>query len=227
MAGREVSFSDAQSSGSFTSVRSGSDRGLAAGVLSSLQSFRSKLYSSGSNASSNIVDDPHHLGSGMRGGSSSSFSREGLQQMLSAHSTISGTADDSTVTDGEGNFTGKSSRPRSIMGGASVTGQSTSKFWSVIGFHHQGSSASRHGGSAAGDAVVTGLRVRMGVATGVVPRNTTVARCALLELAKGEVPASHCLIEVPDDDQWRAACGKILGRSAAAQVNITTTTKVQ
>eukprot|EP00775_Hariotina_reticulata_P004663 gene4663-4916_t len=85
---------------------------------------------------------------------------------------------------GEGTLSGKTGRQRSIIGGSSVAGHSTSKFWSVIGFHHHGGHASRHGGSVAGDAVVKGLRVRMGVATGVVPRNTTIARCALLELAK-------------------------------------------
>ncbi|KAF6255371.1 hypothetical protein COO60DRAFT_215437 [Scenedesmus sp. NREL 46B-D3] len=59
---------------------------------------------------------------------------------------------------------------------------SASRFWSAIGFAPSGSS-SKNSRLADGKSI-QGLRVRMGVASGYVPRNINIARCALFELAK-------------------------------------------
>lgn len=70
--------------------------------------------------------------------------------------------------------------------------QRPSRFWSIIGFSQAiaAAAAERHGSSSSGSRFVDGsclrgLRVRMGVASGYVPQDTNIARCALLELAKG------------------------------------------
>lgn len=67
---------------------------------------------------------------------------------------------------------------------------SGSKFWAAIGFSSNSSTGSTGGaaggGGGGGSGHVRGLRVRMGVASGLVPRNTDIAHCALFELAKGE-----------------------------------------
>jgi hypothetical protein len=73
---------------------------------------------------------------------------------------------------------------------------SASRFWSAIGFAASGSS-SKSSRLADGKSI-RGLRVRMGVASGYVPRNTNIARCALFELAKGEDTTASALMLCTD-----------------------------
>jgi hypothetical protein len=55
----------------------------------------------------------------------------------------------------------------------------------MIGLGMQGS-ATLAGKAVCGEALQQGLRVRMGVASGVVPAGVTISNCSLLQLAKGE-----------------------------------------
>jgi hypothetical protein len=55
----------------------------------------------------------------------------------------------------------------------------------MIGLGLQGSS-SLAGKAAGPEAAQQGLRVRMGVASGVVPAGVNISNCSLLQLAKGE-----------------------------------------
>lgn len=52
-----------------------------------------------------------------------------------------------------------------------------------LGLQGSGSMAGKGGGC---EAVAQGLRVRMGVASGVVPAGVNISNCSLLQLAKGE-----------------------------------------
>lgn len=63
---------------------------------------------------------------------------------------------------------------------------SINRFWSMMGMPVKDRQDSGRGQ----DDGIRGLRVRMGVATGWVPRHTDIGRCALFELAKGE-PKLH------------------------------------
>lgn len=148
---------------------SGSSAGSS--VLGALQSLSARISSIGGGSSA----------SGVMQSNSSYFSylpEASLTLTNTMASTMDGTIDG--TLDGTGGGGTVTSRQRSLVSGGAT--QSSGRFWSIIGFHN----ASKSSGTQHGDSIVQrGLRIRMGVASGLVPRSVNISRCALFELAKG------------------------------------------
>ncbi|KAF8059749.1 CSN6 [Scenedesmus sp. PABB004] len=80
---------------------------------------------------------------------------------------------------------GAGGRVRRNSGG----GSRSSRFWAMLGV--SGGAPGAKGGPEGPAPPLMGLRVRMGVASGHVPRGTPISRCAVLELAKGISELAH------------------------------------
>lgn len=91
------------------------------------------------------------------------------------------------AADGTVYGSGSSSKLRQMI---SLRLRRSSRFWSIIGSNPAAAAVSHGSSSNLIQGVqanhVRGLRVRMGVASGCVPGDTDIARCALFELAKGK-----------------------------------------
>lgn len=80
-----------------------------------------------------------------------------------------------------------SSRSNQVAGGVSscVNDHQPTRFWSLFGFDRS-TRGEQHSGNRLPPAAMRGLQVRMGVASGFVPADTHICRCALMQLAKGK-----------------------------------------
>jgi len=80
-----------------------------------------------------------------------------------------------------------SSRSNQVAGGVAscVHDHQPTRFWSLFGFDRS-TRSDQHSGNRLPPAAMRGLKVRMGVASGFVPADTHICRCALMQLAKGK-----------------------------------------
>ncbi|WIA12661.1 hypothetical protein OEZ85_006309 [Tetradesmus obliquus] len=186
VAGQTPSFSVASSRSSALSMQGGNTSEPNSSIRSFLASLRSRMHSGDSLTGLVVPQRSCNSFTGGAGGAAAVSASE-IQQLSGASDPVQGRSSNLSLSVPRNRTSGTMISGLTATGGpqAAVEGQqqgSASRFWSAIGFAASGDN-SKSSRLADGKSI-RGLRVRMGVASGYVPRNTNIARCALFELAK-------------------------------------------
>ncbi|WIA32818.1 hypothetical protein OEZ86_006000 [Tetradesmus obliquus] len=184
--GQTPSFSVASSRSSALSMQGGNTSEPNSSIRSFLASLRSRMHSGDSLTGLVVPQRSCNSFTGGAGGAAAVSASE-IQQLSGASDPVQGRSSNLSLSVPRNRTSGTMISGLTAAGGpqAAAEGQqqgSASRFWSAIGFAASGDS-SKSSRLADGKSI-RGLRVRMGVASGYVPRNTNIARCALFELAK-------------------------------------------
>jgi hypothetical protein len=184
--GQASSFSIPSSPSSAVSIQGVNTSEPNSSMRSILAGLRSRMHSGES--ITGLVGPQRSCSSftaGAAAAGAASVSASEIQQLSGASDPVQGRSSNLSLSVPRHRTSGTMISALTGAGVQAAEGQhgSASRFWSAIGFAASGSSSKSS--RLAGGKSIRGLRVRMGVASGYVPRNTNITRCALFELAKG------------------------------------------